>query len=101
MLAPQNTPAPLPIRNAARRQVKCHHPPLHNLLRLANIAPDDVETISAVRRSPGYRTSFTSFICNSKEQALAKAEVIEYTHPVQVYCDGSGFEGGIGAAAVL
>ena len=78
-----------------------HRSPLHNLLQLANISPNSVETVSAVRRSPGYTEAFKSFICSSKEQALEKIEIIERAHPVQVFCDGSGFEGGIGASAVL
>ena len=32
---------------------------------------------------------------------LDKAEAIESTHLVQVFCNGSGFAGGIGASAVL
>jgi hypothetical protein len=60
-----------------------------------------METISTVRHSPGYKEAFKSFIYNSKEQALEKIKVIECTHPVQVFCDGSGFEEGVGASAVL
>jgi ribonuclease HI len=70
-------------------------------MQLVNIDPDNVETITAVRRSPSYTKSFSTYISESKEQALDKAEAIESTHPIQVFCDGSGFEGGIGASAVF
>jgi ribonuclease HI len=74
---------------------------LHNLLQLAKLSPNDVETISTARRSPGYVESFDTYICDTKDQALEDAKKIEHVHPVQVFCDGSGFEGGVGAAAVL
>jgi ribonuclease HI len=32
---------------------------------------------------------------------IDEAKKLEASHPVQVFCDGSGFEGGVGAAAVL
>jgi ribonuclease HI len=98
---PQSHPLHAAIRKAARRSVRRHRSPLHNLLHLADISPNSVETVSAVRRSPGYTEAFKSFICSSKEQALEKIKDIERAHPIQVFCDGSGFEGGVGASAVL
>jgi len=55
----------------------------------------------ATRRSPGYVKAFKTYICDSKEQALLKADMLELAHPIQVFCDGSGLEGGVGASAVL
>jgi len=98
---PKTHPLHTAIRKAASRYVRRHRSPLHNLLHLAKLSPDDVETISAVRRSPSYNASFATHISDSKEKALEVAEKIERIHPVQVFCDGSGFEGGIGASAVL
>ena len=89
------------IRRAARRSIKRHRSPLHNLLHLSKLSPNAVETISTVRRSPGYVEAFDSFICDSKDQALEVARALERHYPVQVFCDGSGFEGGVGASAVL
>jgi ribonuclease HI len=98
---PKTHPLHSAVRKAARRQVKHHRSPLHDLMQLVNIDPDNIETITVVRRSPSYIKSFSTYISELKEQALDKAEAIESTHPVQVFCDGSGFEGGIGASAVL
>jgi ribonuclease HI len=98
---PQSHPLYAAIRKAVRHSVRRHRSPLHNLLHLTNISPNSVETISAVRRSPGYTEVFKSIICNSKEQVLEEIKVIERAHPIQVFCDGSGFEGGVGASAVL
>ena len=98
---PQSHPLHSTIRKAVCRPVKRHCSPLHNLLCLANISPNKVETITAVRHSPGYTTAFKSFISSSKERALEVIEDIERSHPIQVFSDGSGFEGGIRASAVL
>jgi hypothetical protein len=98
---PQSHPLHSAIRKAARRPVKRHRSPLHNLLLLANISPDNVETIAAVRCSPGYIAAFKCYIGSSKERALEAIEDIERSHLVQVFSDGSGFEGGVGASAVL
>jgi ribonuclease HI len=98
---PQSHPLYAAIRKAARHSVMRHRSPLHNLLHLTNISPNSMETLSAVRRSPGYTEVFKSFICNSKEQVLEEIEVMERAHLIQVFCDGSGFEGGVGASAVL
>ena len=97
----QSHPLHNTIRKAARHSVKHHCSPLHNLLQLAKLSPNNVETISAVRHSPGYVESFNTYICGTKDQALEDTKKIEHLHPVQVFCDGSGFEGGVGAAAVL
>ena len=100
-MLPQSHPLYAAIREAVHRSIRHHCLLLHNLLLIANISPNSVETISTVRHSPGHTEAFRSFICSSKEQALEKIEVIEHAHPVQVFCDGSGFKGGVGALAVL
>jgi ribonuclease HI len=70
-------------------------------LYFLKLSPKDVETISPSHRSPGYSPSFSSFITNNKEDALTAALITEASSPVCVYSDGSGFEGGIGASALL
>jgi ribonuclease HI len=85
----------------ARRKVKRHLSPIHRLIYFACINPKDIETIAPVRRSPGYAPSFETIIPPSKEVALPLAELTNLTAPVRVYSDGSGFEGGIGASALL
>ena len=57
--------------------------------------------ISPVRRSPGYNPTFKTIIPPSKEVALPLANLTNSTIPVCVYSNRSGFEGGIGAAALL
>ena len=60
-----------------------------------------MEMISQVRRSPGYNPAFKTVIPPSKEAALPFVNLTNSTMPVQVYSDGSGYEGGIGAVALL
>jgi hypothetical protein len=66
-----------------------------------NLTPDNIETISTVRKGPGYIPSFKSFILGSKDKTLEAANFINDLVSIRVYLDGSGFEGGIGASAVL
>ncbi len=100
-LLPKSHPLHLAVWKAAHCPVKQHQSPLHNLLQLAKISPDDVKTISATCRSPGYVKAFNTFICNSKEQALLKVDMLKLAQPIQVFCDRSSFEGRVRASAVL
>jgi ribonuclease HI len=70
-------------------------------LYFSKLSPKDVETILPSRQSPGYSPSFSSFIANNKEDTLTAALITEASSPVCIYSDGSGFEGGIGASALL
>ena len=89
------------VRSASRRKVKHHLLPIHHLINFAGLDPKDVETIAPVRRSPGYNPVFKTVVPPSKEVALPFAILTNESSPVRVYSDGSGFEGGIGASALL
>ena len=86
---------------AARRFVKTHRSPLHHLFFTTGLKPQDVETIDPVRRHPNYRPALKTVISNNKESALISANENHAESQYKVYCDGSGFEGGAGASAVL
>ena len=75
----------------ARRRLTCRRP----------LYPREIEIINPVRRSPGYSPTFNMLIPPSKDAALTFANLTNTTVPVRVYSDGSGYEGGIGAAALL
>src|ERR1700728_2321134 len=60
-------------RKASHHQVKRHRSPIHNLLRLSGLKPEEVECVNPVRRSPGYVTSFKSYIAREKDKALELA----------------------------
>ena len=89
------------IRSRSFGRAKHHLSPIHTLLRFANLDPKKIETISPVRRSPSYKTPFSLTIPSSKDAVLALAQLTDFTAPVRVYSDGSSFEGGIGASAIL
>ena len=89
------------ICSAARRKVKRHPSPLHHLVNFAGLNPKEIETLSLVRRSPGYNPVFKTVIPPSKEAALPLANLTNSTVPVRVYSDRSGFEGDIGASVLL
>ena len=88
-------------RKAANRYVKRHRSPLHNLFFTTKISPAKVENIDASRRHPNFVPAFSSHMKKSKPEALIEAIANHEKAPVSVYCDSSGFEGGIGASAVL
>ncbi|KAF5367638.1 hypothetical protein D9615_010583 [Tricholomella constricta] len=98
---PPSHPLHSPVRKAARRQVKRHRSPLHNLFFLTGIDPTQIETIAPTRRRPNYVPSFSTHIKGDKAKALAEANHIHRIAPTSVHCDGSGYEGGVGASAVL
>jgi ribonuclease HI len=89
------------VRMAASCKIKRHLSPLHRLMYFSHLSPKDIESISPVRRSPGYTPSFNITINPTKENALPSAILTNATVPIRVYSDGSGFEGGIGASALL
>ena len=89
------------IHAAACWKVKHHPSPLYHLINFASLNPNDIKTISPVRQSPGYNPTFKSVIPPSNEAALPLVNLTNSTVPVQVYSDGSGYEGGIGVAALL
>ena len=88
-------------RKAANRYVKRHRSPLHNLFLTTKISPAKVENIDASRRHQNFIPAFSSHMKKSQPDALIDAILNHEIAPVSVYCDGSGFEGGIGASAVL
>ncbi|KAF5372678.1 hypothetical protein D9615_009837 [Tricholomella constricta] len=98
---PPTHPLHGPVRKAARRHVKRHRSPLHNLFFITGVDPTQIETVAPTRRRPNYAPSFSTHIKGNKEKALVEANRIHRLAPTSVHCDGSGYEGGVGASAVL
>ena len=95
---PKSHPLQPLVHKVAKRKVKRHLSPIHNLIQFACINPREIEVIDPVRRSPGYAPTFDLIIPPSKDAALTFANL---TNATRIYSDGSGFEGGIGASALL
>ena len=89
------------VLSASQCKVKHHLSPIHHLVNFAGLDPKDVKTIFLVRRSPGYNPVFKTVVPPSKEVALPFTILTNESSPVRVYSNGSGFEGGIGASALL
>ena len=87
-------------RKAAKRFVRKHRSPLHYLFHTTGVDPFTIEPIAPTRRRHNFKPSFSTSILSNKPDALAAAKTHHNTQ-VTLYCDGSGFEGGIGASAVL
>ena len=60
-----------------------------------------METITPTRRSPSYRPVFDCIRLADKDKALEAAEALHSECRYKIYCDGSGYEKKIGAAALL
>ena len=86
---------------AASRYVKHHKSPLHNLFFTTKISPATVESVNPIWRRPNYIPSFSINIQKDKTLALVDTTLYHLVAPVSAYSDGSGFEGGVGASAVL
>ena len=97
---PPAHPLSSPAHKASKRFVQHYRSPLHNLFGLLNIDPHIVKPISPVHCQSNYTPAFITSIPPDKPAALAQA-INNHNTKISVYCDGSGYEGGIGASAVL
>lgn len=98
---PASHPLHAPANRAASRFVKKHCSPLHHVFHHAGIMPNKMERITLFRRAPSYIPAFSTSIAKSKDFALVAAKREFTSLPISVFSDGSGFEDGIGASAVL
>jgi ribonuclease HI len=98
---PREHPLHKPFRYAARRHVKRHRAPLHELAQTLPDDPDNIETIPTVRTNPACSkvAPITVSIPQSKEDS--KAADANADEEIKVYSDGSMHGGKVGAAAVL
>jgi hypothetical protein len=90
-----------PLQRAARRQVKHHRSPIHNLLYTTGVNPHKFETIAPIRRISSYRPAIKCIISDDKEVVFQAAEKNHTECKYKIYCDGSGFKNEIGALALL
>lgn len=96
---PDTHPLHHPLRKAATRYVGSHRTSLHRLTNRLAIIPDKIESLIPARRPPSSKNPWQTHIASSKEEAIKEHE--QLTDTIQVYSDGSGYKGQIGAAAVL
>ncbi|KAJ8589125.1 hypothetical protein M405DRAFT_768095, partial [Rhizopogon salebrosus TDB-379] len=93
---PDSHPLHAPVRRAAKRYVSSHRSSLHRLTHSFAISPDDIESLIPARRPT---CPYKTHIAGSREEAIKEHENL--TDIIQIYTDGSGHDGKIGAAATL
>ncbi|QRV90420.1 Reverse transcriptase from transposon X-element protein [Ceratobasidium sp. AG-Ba] len=98
--------ATLPVSNPlrkylvkAKRYIKRHRSALHELLHTFNILPSTFAPLPESPATPKILRVLNPAIPPSRDAALVAAGAVDAD--VRIYSDGSGIDGGIGAAAVL
>ena len=96
---PKAHPMSKAITNARARRTKRHTTRINDLIWTFDLDPGRLEKVEAVRHDVGWKTKLERRITDTKEKAIAEEKTD--TADIKVYMDGSGFEGKVGAAAVL
>jgi ribonuclease HI len=96
---PEDHPLAEKVLRSAKRYVKAHKSPLHEMLHAFDIQPEKMEKIRTVCFGPKWSPAFKTRIPADKQQAIHEMET--ETAEVVVFTDRSCIEGGVGAAAVL
>lgn len=78
---------------------KSSDPPLIRLARMFKLRPGTVERISPMIDPPNYSLPFNTYIAATRKDSIREEE--ERRNDISIYTDGSGYEGGIGEAAVM
>lgn len=94
---PETHPLYKSVRRCSRMYPRRHRSILHELF---NAFPElnNLETIDPTPTDPWWTPPFTFHIASSKDEAAE--QVAQYADSFCVYTDGSGFENGVGAAAI-
>lgn len=97
---PQSHPLHKKLQWIAKHNVILHQSLLHNLIHSFRIYPEKVETIDQTKKLPPLNSSsYHTKIPKSKDEAIKEQRQLK--EDTQIFTDGSGFNGGIGASAVL
>ena len=96
---PETHPLHSVFRTRAKRYIKTHRSPLHELASIYDIAPGNIEPTSPVRSPPAYVLKAKVPKLPVSEEAEEEEQIGEDV--VQVFSDGSGLDGQVGAAAVM
>jgi ribonuclease HI len=96
---PKSHPLHKPVANTASRYIKKQPTPLHYMMHEYKLHPEKIETIEATRQPNKWTPGFALRIADTKD--MAEEEDRQDRADIQIYTDGSGLEGRIGASAVL
>ena len=102
VVQPETHPLHDPVHQAAKRYVKLHHSPLHELTAAFWIIPDQIKTVTLARISLDHIFPFnTSLNKGPAELDLQVNPANTGANPVFIYSDGLGIYQQIGSAAVI
>ena len=98
---PDTHPLHAPIRRAAGHYVSSHRSSLHRLTHFFKVQPTEIKALIPARRAPtsNLKCPYKTHIAVTRESAAKEHH--ELQDKIQVYSDGSGHDGKIGAAAIL
>jgi len=96
---PETHPIWKVVKRARQTQPKKHPGPIDLLLWGYKLEKENVETLTPVRCNPRRLMLFKVTIPRSREESIDCEK--NDTSDFRVYADGSGYEGGVGAAAVI
>ncbi|KAJ3832988.1 hypothetical protein F5878DRAFT_513075, partial [Lentinula raphanica] len=97
---PASHPLAENVKKASRYSRRSRHfSPLHELMGTFGLKPARMETRKAVRYEANWDPKLNINIYDNEREAMRALRLDEAE--VQVFTDGSGFQGGVGAAAVL
>ena len=96
---PKGHPLQSMIHEYSKNPAKTHLPPLQKLVERFKIKPRRFQMIKPDPRPPTYKRAFMVTIADSKEESI-KDEAKDDSD-IKIYMDSSGFEGNVGAAAVM
>ena len=82
-----------------KRYIKSHRSLLHELASIYSITPDNIELTSPTRLPPAYDLKAKVPTLPMNEEVLEDEQTGE--EDIQVFSDGSGLDGQVGAAAVM
>ena len=88
------------FRTHAKRYIKSHRSPLHELASIYNITPDNIELSSPVHSPPAYEIKAKVPMLPLGEEETSENEQLG-EDDIQVFTDGSGLNGQVGTAAVM
>lgn len=95
---PKTHPVATIVRRCSRNYPRRHQSPIHKLMHIYCLRPEAVETISPALQEPWDDFNIKTSI-PSRDSAIAQDR--ENNADVKIYADGSGYENGAGAAAVM
>ena len=96
---PKSHPLYSHVKAAAKHKPRKHPSPLHEIMHAYSIDPTTIETITPVRHAPSWTSPVTTRIAPDRKTAIDEEE--RDNADIRIYTDGSGFEGKVGAGAVL